>query len=76
MGGNMTTGQWIFAGVGFLAAIAGLHQLIPPGSFGLPNLLLAGIKGGAGAGLGLLAWEGVQRLRGKTPEKGGEKDGE
>lgn len=64
MGGKLSTGQWIFAGIGFVAALAGLRELIPPGSFGLPNIVLAGIKGGIGAGLGLLAWEAVQRMRG------------
>ncbi len=73
MGGRMTTGQWICAGVGFFAAIAGLHRLLPPGTWGLPNLLLAGIKGGAGAGVGLLAYEAVQRIRGgKPPDKNGD----
>ncbi|HEX9808912.1 MAG TPA: hypothetical protein VGC25_04830 [Alphaproteobacteria bacterium] len=66
---KMTTGQWVFAGAGFLLALIVGRDLLPPGSLGLPNFLLAGLKGGVGAGLGLLAWEGVMRLRGENGQK-------
>lgn len=64
MGGKLSTGHWVFAVIGFLVTLAALRDLIPPGTLGMPNIVLAGIKGGIGAGLGLLAWEAIERMRG------------
>lgn len=61
----MNTSQLLYMAAGILLAVVLGDRLFPDLSGSLGNTVFAGIKGGVGVALGLIAYEIVRRLRTK-----------